>query len=243
MRLLLLLLAAVAGPLQAAPAGPDRAALVALGMSVLRIEAAGQRGYSLGSGVAVAPGIVVTNCHVTRDAREIHVVRGGARWRVAEQAVDIEHDLCLLRVPDIAARIVPLGRAADLQAGQALLALGYTGGIEMSSSAGEVIDLHRHDGAAVIQASSRFNSGASGGGLFDAGGRLVGVLTFRLRGGAAHYYAAPAEWVQRMLDDPAPGAYRRVMPIDADRVPYWQQPCDAQPDFLRAASACAGAPR
>jgi serine protease Do len=243
MRLLLLLLAAAMAPFEAAHAVTDRAALVALGMSVLRIEAAGPRGYALGSGVAVAPGIVVTNCHVTRDAREIHVVRGGARWRVAAQAADVEHDLCLLRVPDITARIVPLGRALDLQAGQALLALGYTGGIEMSSSAGEVIDLHRHDGAAVIQASSRFNSGASGGGLFDADGRLVGVLTLRLRGGAAHYFAAPAEWVQRMLDDPAPDAYRRVMPIEPGSLSYWQRPCDAQPGFLRAASGCEAATR
>jgi serine protease Do len=243
MRLLLLLLAAAMAPFEAAHAVTDRAALVALGMSVLRIEAAGPRGYALGSGVAVAPGIVVTNCHVTRDAREIHVVRGGARWRVAAQAADVEHDLCLLRVPDITARIVPLGRALDLQAGQALLALGYTGGIEMSSSAGEVIDLHRHDGAAVIQASSRFNSGASGGGLFDADGRLVGVLTFRLRGGAAHYFAAPAEWVQRMLDDPAPDAYRQVMPIEPGPLSYWQRPCDAQPGFLRVASGCAAPTR
>lgn len=242
-RLLPLLLAAAVAPFQPAHAVTDRAALVALGMSVLRIEAAGARGYALGSGVAVAAGIVVTNCHVTRDAREIHVVRGGARWRVEAQAADVEHDLCLLRAPDVTARTVPLGRALALQTGQALLALGYTGGIEMSSSAGEVIELHRHDGAAVIQASSRFNSGASGGGLFDADGRLVGILTFRLRGGAAHYYAAPAEWVQRLLDDPAPDAYRRVMPIEADRLPYWQRPCAAQPDFLRAASGCATAAR
>ena len=36
-------------------------------------------GLALGSGVAVAPGQVVTNCHVTRDATEIRVVSRGAR--------------------------------------------------------------------------------------------------------------------------------------------------------------------
>ena len=99
-----------------------------------------------------------------------------------------------------------------------------------------MVALHRHDGASVIQSSNRFNSGASGGGLFDEQGRLVGILTFRLRGAEAHYFAAPAEWVRQMLDEPARGAFRAVMPIEPSRVPYWQQPLSTQPPFLKAAA-------
>jgi serine protease Do len=237
MRWTALLLLAGLWPLQAVAAGLDRAAFVALGTSVLRIEAirAGG-GYALGSGVAVGPDRVVTNCHVTRDAREIHVVRGGARWRAVAQAADTDRDLCLLQVPGVSARSVPLGRATELRVGQSVVALGYTGGIEISSSAGEVVELHRHDGASVIQSSNRFNSGASGGGLFDDDGRLVGILTFRLRGGEAHYFAAPVEWVRQMLDDQAPEAYREVMPLATANPPYWQRPPLAQPRFLKAAT-------
>jgi len=210
----------------------DRAGVVALGASVLRVEATRDRGgNAFGSAVSIATDTVVTNCHVTRDAHTIHVVYAGARWPVAAQAADLDHDLCLLQVPGLGARSVPLGRSADLRIGQPVVAFGYTGGASMQASGGEVVGLHRHDGAAVIQASNHFSSGASGGGLFDDDGRLVGILTFRLRGGPAHYYAAPAEWLQHLLDGRE--AWQAVAPLAPDRLPYWQLPPDRQPAFLR----------
>jgi serine protease Do len=221
----------------AAPAAAalDRAGVVALGASVLRVETMRDGGGSaFGSAVSIAADTVVTNCHVTRDARAIHVVFAGTRRSVAAQTADLDRDLCLLQVPGLGARSVPLGRSADLRVGQAVTAFGYTGGVSMQASAGEVVGLHPHDGARVIQASNRFSSGASGGGLFDDDGRLVGILTFRLRGSAAHYYAAPAEWLQRLLA--GPDAWQAVAPLATDRLPYWQLPSDLQPAFLRAAA-------
>ena len=229
--LALCLLAAMAGPGQAEM---DRAAFIGLGASVLKIEVLrAQGGYSLGSGVVVRPGKVVTNCHVTRDARQINVLRGGARWLVEAQAVDIEHDLCVLHAPGIKAGVVALGRSAELKVGQPVTALGFTGGMGIQNSAGDVVALHRHDAGSVIQSTNWFTSGASGGGLFDDELRLVGILTYRLRGGAAHYFAAPVEWLQPMLDDGA--RFMPVNPIAAELLPYWQKPIALQPNFLRAA--------
>lgn len=214
----------------------DRSVFVALSASVLRIEAPRERGgFALGSGVAVAPDQVVTNCHVTRDAREIHVVRGGVRWSVTAQAADVDRDLCLLQVPGLQAPPVRLGHADGLAIGQRVAALGYTGGLGIQNSAGEVVELHRHDGARVIQSTNWFSSGASGGGLFDDSGALVGVLTFRLRGGEAHYFAAPVEWVRQMLDERRRDRFARVLPLDTRQLPYWQVAASAQPRFLRAA--------
>lgn len=222
------------------PAGrastPDPSVFVSLAGSVLRVEAPRARGgFAMGSGVAVAAEQVVTNCHVTRDAQEIHVVRGGVRWAVTAQAVDLERDLCLLQVPGLRAPPVRLGHAAGLGIGQYVAALGYTGGIGIQNSAGEVVELHRHDGGRVIQSSNWFSSGASGGGLFDADGALVGILTFRLRGGAAHYFAAPVEWVRQMLDEQRRGSFARVVPLDGRPQSYWQAGASAQPRFLQAA--------
>lgn len=231
---LYLLLAAVAAlPVQASV--PDPARFVALAGSVLRVEVPRERGgFALGSAVAVAPEQVVTNCHVTRDAREIHVVRGGVRWAVTAQAADVGRDLCLLEVPGLQAPPVPLGFTGSLAIGQKVAALGYTGGTGIQNSPGHVIELHRFDGGHVIQSSNWFSSGASGGGLFDAGGALVGILTFRLRGGEAHYFAAPVEWVRQLLDEQRDGRFGRVMPLDTRRLPYWKAPNTAQPRFLRA---------
>ena len=227
---LLLLAFALLPP--AASAALERAELMGIAASVLRIEAPrASGGYSIGSGVAVGDDLVITNCHVTRDAKAIHVLRGGVRWPVSAQVANAEHDLCLLTVPGLVAPIAHLGQASKLAIGQVLSALGYTGGLGIQSSDGEVIELHRHDGAHVIQCSNWFSSGASGGGLFDERGQLVGILTFRLRGGEAHYYAAPVEWVQQLMDK-ARGAAAMA---DPQTPAYWQQPPHAQPRFLRAA--------
>lgn len=227
--------------LSALPAAAiDRADFIALASSVLKIEVGRQQGgYSLGSGVVVAEQRVVTNCHVTRDARSIHVLQHGARWPVSAQRVDVLHDLCVLQVPGLRAEPVARALGASLRAGQAVTAVGYTGGMGLQNSDGEVIALHPHDDAPVLQTSNWFSSGASGGGLFDEALRLVGILTFRMRGTDAHYFSAPTEWIEPLLRDDA--AYQPVAPIPADRLAFWQLPLDAQPEFLQAATLSRGA--
>ena len=231
-----MLLTSTAGLAWAAtPATMDRAAFVALASSVLKIEVIRQQGgYSLGSGVVVADERVVTNCHVTRDAQSIAVLRHGQRWPATAQAVDAGHDLCLLQVPGIRGGVVERGRSLGLSTTETVHAIGYTGGMGIQSSEGEVIALHPLEGGNVVQSSNWFTSGASGGGLFDDSLRLVGILTFRMRGGEAHYFSAPVEWIAPLLAAPAP--FKPVGPIAADQQAFWQQPIEAQPDFLQAAS-------
>jgi hypothetical protein len=211
----------------------DRAALVQVAPSVVKIEAIDAAGrFQLGSGVIVAEGRVATNCHVTRRAQRINVMQGGVRWAVVAQASDTPRDLCLLRVPRMeGGRVAPIARASRLKVGQPLLAIGYTGGIQQVSE-GEVVALHPHAGSKIIRSSNWFNSGASGGGLFDADGALVGILTFRLRGGAAHYFAAPADWLREGLD--AQDRFDEVKPLAGET--FWERQSGEQPYFLQAAA-------
>jgi hypothetical protein len=211
----------------------DRAALLRLAPSVLKIEALGAGGrYQLGSGVIVGDGKVVTNCHVTRHAERISVAKNGVRWPVSAQAADALRDLCLLRVPGIAGDAAAIVHADSLKLGQPLMAIGYTGGATLQTSGGSIVALHEWSGSKVIQSSNWFNSGASGGGLFNAEGALVGILTFRLRGGAAHYFAAPADWLLGRLEDER--RYQPVAPL-ADQA-FWEEPPERQPWFLQAAA-------
>jgi tetratricopeptide (TPR) repeat protein len=96
-----------------------------------------------------------------------------------------------------------------------------------------VVVLHPFDGSKIIQSTNWFSSGASGGGLFDDDIRLVGVMTFRLRGGESHYFSAPVEWVKALLarQDEA----TEIGPLPATDLAYWQQPLAQQPSFLQAA--------
>lgn len=227
------LLAACLLSANAAHAEFDRRSLVQLGRSVLRIEAEGDGGrLQLGSGVVIAKEHVVTNCHVTRNASSISVVQAGARWSAQAQAVDMERDLCVLQVPGLPNAPVGLGHAGLLREGQELAALGYTGGPALSISGGSVVALHHWDGQLVIQCSNGFTSGASGGGLFDRDGALVGILTFRLPGGRTHYYAVPAEWLQERVQRAL--RFEPIAPLHGQS--FWQRPTAAQPFFLQAAA-------
>lgn len=217
-----------------AQAGVDRAAFIELSTKVLKVEASRQQGgYSLGSGVLVAPQRLLTNCHVTRDAQEVYTYQHGVRLQAVAQVSDVRRDLCLLIVPGATGEGVALGLSSSLDEGQSVSAIGYTGGVGIQNSPGEVVVLHPFDSGKVIQSTNWFTSGASGGGLFDDDLRLVGVMTFRLRGGEAHYFSAPVEWVKDLLakQDDA----REIAPIAANELAYWQQPIAQQPRFLQAA--------
>ena len=222
MKLLPALMLLVALP-AAGQATVERSRLVGLSASVVKIEARrAQGGYSLGSGVAVAPNKVVTNCHVTRDCGG----RAGAARRCALGCRSPGQSARTRPVRAARASLARRSRGAGRQPGPCtpgdpVAALGYTGGAGLQVSDGDVIALHRHAGASVIQSSNWFTSGASGGGLFDQRLRLVGVLTFRLRGGATHYFAAPAEWLAPLLADGAP--FRPLAPLGDAPAPYWQE--------------------
>jgi S1-C subfamily serine protease len=74
---------------------------------------------SQGSGVVIGPGVVITNCHVTRNGSEISVKVGNDEYRASVSAEDNEHDLCKLSVTGLSAPAVSLGSVANLKPGSA----------------------------------------------------------------------------------------------------------------------------
>lgn len=216
----------------AAAESMDRSRLRSLVGSVLLVEAVSAKGrLQVGSAVVVAPRRAVTNCHVTRDAASVWIVQGALRRAASAQAADVARDLCVLQVDELDAPAVALGRSTGLAAGQPVAALGYTGGIGLQVSVGRVIALNTWQDARIVQADTGFTSGASGGGLFTDDAVLVGLLTFRLRGAKAHYYAVPVEWLRPLLDD---ARYEPLQPLSGRA--FWEEEAAHQPYFLRAAS-------
>lgn len=156
---------------------------------------AGGKPVSQGSGVVVSPGVVVTNCHVTRDSKDISVKVGREEYRAAPLSSDEEHDLCRLSISGLPAPAVTLGSASQLKTGQRVFAIGAPQGLELTISEGIVSSLRPVADGTMIQTSAPISPGSSGGGLFDASGRLVGVVTFQHKFGQNLNFAVPADWV------------------------------------------------
>jgi len=207
----------------------DIAALISLRPSVLKVEASDARGnVGVGTGVAVAPGVIATACHVTARASTLRVVSNGERMQVSSQRAMVTRDLCLLDVPG-AAQVPPVPlRETPLKPGEELVALGYILGAAPRVSNGTVLRLHEHDGGRVIQSTTPFTSGASGGGMFDRDGRLVGLMAFKFRAGTDNQFSVPASWIVDGLGMP-PGA--DVAPLSGHA--FWDERGGSLPPFLQ----------
>lgn len=210
-------------------ADPSPEAFAKLQQAVFKVSSERSSGtIQVGSAVLVAENKLVTNCHVLSWAKKILVLRDGERWAATLVAADQEHDLCLLSAPGVP--FVPVNTAQQLAIGQEVHAAGFPGGGNFNVSCGLVRALHNYDSARVIQTNANFVPGASGGGLFDNDGNLVGILTFRAVSGGDFHFVMPVRWVEALLARADAGAAR-----SAGDAPFYQRNQTNQPFFLQAA--------
>jgi len=202
-------------PAQTAAQGAANAVFQAVGKSVVSVHVfAGKPGarkrVSLGSAVVIAPGRVVTNCHVLESglsagasARELAIEvkvageRSGHKARLAN--ADPARDLCVLEATGLDAPVAIQGTSRSLKVGQPVYAVGSPHGLELTLSGGLVSSLRRVESESIIQTDAAISPGSSGGGLFDGNGRLVGITTFGVLGGQNLNFALPVEWIRDAL--------------------------------------------
>jgi serine protease Do len=205
------------------------------GTVVYKIRAVGGGHVADGSAVLIAPGQLLTACHVTRRAESIRVGREELQWPAYPVTSDIEHDLCVLAVPELsAATPAVIGPTEKLRLGDRVIAAGYPRGGKLNVSHGEIKGLHGHDGASVLQVSASFEHGQSGGGLFDAAGRLIGIIGFKAVAGGNFHYALPLAWAGDAI--PGQPVILAVPPLHVHEQAFWQRPNAQKPLFLQAAS-------
>jgi len=151
-----------------------------------------------GSGVALAPGEIVTNCHVLKDAHAIKVGRKGVFVEAVLLYRDNEHDLCLLIAPGIKAIPIQLGQTGNLRVGAPVYAIGSPKGLELSLSNGLVSQLRIDTEVPIIQTTAAISPGSSGGGLFDEEARLIGITSFYFKDGQNLNFAVPVDWIANL---------------------------------------------
>lgn len=169
--------------------------------SVFVVEALGGNGESLdlGSGVAINPNLLITNCHVIQNGSSLRISRDGKKWPATLVEALPNHDLCGLRPAQLHLMPVSVRPSSTLDTGESVYAIGAPEGLELTFSQGVISGLRESDGVHMVQTSAPTSPGSSGGGLFDAEGNLVGITTFQLRQGQSLNFAMPGEWISDLL--------------------------------------------
>ena len=162
-------------------------ALAGLAASVVMIEVLSASGEcaATGSGVLIAPGIVLTNFHVVQGGWSycVHLENDPAAYRTSELLkYHNTHDLALLRIP-CAGQPIPLYRGGPLARGQEVVAIGSPLGLFNSVSDGIISGFRQIEEKAMIQFTAPTSPGSSGGALLNRFGQLIGVITGAFRDG------------------------------------------------------------
>lgn len=127
---------------------------------------------------------------------------------------------------DVSLPAAKLGRSARLSIGETVYLYGFPRAVGIAFSQGQVRSLHPYKRGRIIETSADFSEGASGGGVFNNRGELIGLATFFSAGHDRHYYAIPSDWIASL----AKAVPRKIEPIDG--IPFWQDP-KKLPAFLR----------
>ncbi len=187
-------------------------------------------GLAYGSGVVVGKDQVLTNCHILRAVRKPWVSQGENSFSITSVKADRWHDLCLVTAFNLPLIPVEIGSTTALKKGQQVIAIGHSSGVPAPlTSLGTVKSTFSVDAGHIVRSSARFALGASGSGLYDDDGRLIGINTFKTTGSIAYFYAIPVEWLKQVEALPE----ETVFPIIGKA--FWEDDDDKKPYFMQAA--------
>jgi S1-C subfamily serine protease len=152
-------------------------------------------GTATGSGFVIdTKGHLLTNNHVVEGADRIQVKLGDSETAYEAKVVgaDPATDLALLDVEAPADQLHPLalGRSAEMEVGDPVVAIGNPFGLDRTVTSGIVSAVQRQIEAPngfsitnVIQTDAAINPGNSGGPLINAGGEVIGINSQIATGG------------------------------------------------------------
>jgi S1-C subfamily serine protease len=179
--------------------------------STVKIEGVACRFVRDGSGFTVGPDLVVTNAHVVAGQLRTTVVRpDGRRLRASVTVFDPARDLALLQVPGLGQAPLAL---ADGRVGTTAAVFGHPEGqdpLEVSPASirqqvnalgPDLYDLGVTRRTVLVLAAD-LAPGDSGGGLVDAGGRIVGVAFAISPDHAGTAYALASSELRTVLEAP-----------------------------------------
>ncbi|MEJ5865034.1 trypsin-like peptidase domain-containing protein [Pseudomonas farsensis] len=135
-----------------------------------------------GTGFAVASGALLTCAHVIEGMSHIEINSFTGRHRAEPVMVDTTNDIALLRVEGVQLQPVRFASRGGSSLGDPVTAVGFPmagfagGGAHVTQGGVSALFGLRND-ASLLQFTAAIQPGSSGSPLFDAGGRVVGMVT------------------------------------------------------------------
>ena len=202
--------------------------------SVVKVHVANDKGnHGVGSGVVVAKNYIVTNCHVIANSQGIHVTKYGVSYSPDALIADWKSDLCILKFKFLELKPVTMTNTANVEYETDVFTKSYGGNAPRpGSSFGTIKAKFNYNGYQIIQSSASFMMGASGGGLFNYQGELIGITTFKTPGRSAFYYSMPVEIIEEMIVNG-----KEISVTAAPESAFWDTPEENQPYFMQVVSA------
>ncbi|WPH13543.1 S1 family peptidase [Variovorax paradoxus] len=153
-----------------------------------------------GSAVATGAGTAVTNCQLLAKAAGVALKRDNVSYGATLVFPDVARDLCQLRIPNFSAPPIGITPANDLQVGMPLHIVGSPRGKELTLGIGMLAGLRRNDTGELeaLQLAAQPEAGLGGAGLFDAQGRLAGLVSAATAGSGSANLAIPASWIAEL---------------------------------------------
>lgn len=173
--------------------------------AVVSIKALAPSRDVIGSGFIVDPsGTIITNLHVIQGAKSVAVklATGDIYDEVKIRSFDARKDLAVLQVPGYGLPILELGDSDTVQTGNPVVLIGNPLGVlEGSLSTGVVSGVRTLEGAGfrIIQTDAAANVGNSGGPLINSSGKVIGVITFKIKGTESLNFVLPINYARGLL--------------------------------------------
>jgi hypothetical protein len=175
--------------------------------SVFIVEAVDSHGAVLfqQSGVAISPHVIASTKTIlgtfanlstgSHKAVARYRLRQGYRtWNVEKVFIDSQRDLSTFESADVDAQPSQTVKFDAITVGERIYAVSFPKGVEETLTEGTVSGLDSADGAMPIHTTISLAAESAGGGIFDANGKLVGLIAFSLQ--TSLNSGVPTDWLQ-----------------------------------------------
>jgi serine protease Do len=136
-----------------------------------------QQPYVLGSAVAVADNILVTNCHVALAENHLLVKTVGEINLARLIYQNSKNNLCFIEVTGVKLNPVDIRNSKKVRIGEEVFAMGNSTESNQATSKKITANQTNSAGKRFLQTDTALSADINGGGLFDQQGKLIGITT------------------------------------------------------------------